>query len=81
MLGLKVTPKKVINLFFRLLFEILYTFSVNNFFLSSFDLITAFIIDKFDLNLFEVSIIALVSLGKQEPPYAGPALKNLSPIR
>ena len=36
---------------------------------------------KFDLNLFEVSIIALVSLGKQEPPYAGPALKNLSPIR
>ena len=44
------------------------------------DLITPFIIDKSVLNFFDVSTIALVSFGKHEPPYAGPALKNLPPI-
>ena len=32
------------------------------------------------MNKSPVTVIALVSLGKQEPPYAGPALKNLPPI-
>ena len=50
-------------------------------FLSSLDLITVFTIDKLVLKFFAVSTIALVSFGKQEPPYAGPARKNLSPIR
>ena len=41
---------------------------------------TLLITDKLDLNLSAVDTIALVSFGKQEPPYAGPALKNLLPI-
>jgi hypothetical protein len=41
---------------------------------------TLLITDKFILNLSAVATIAFVSFGKQEPPYAGPALKNLLPI-
>ena len=36
--------------------------------------------DKLDLNLSAVEVIDLVSFGKQDPPYAGPALKNRLPI-
>ena len=45
-----------------------------------FDLITLFIIDKLVLNFSAVETMALVSFGKQDPPYEGPALKNLLPI-
>ena len=38
------------------------------------------ITDKLILNLSAVLTIALVSLGKQDPPYAGPALKKRLPI-
>ena len=41
---------------------------------------TLFMTDKLVLNLSAVETIALVSFGKHEPPYAGPALKNLLPI-
>jgi len=41
---------------------------------------TLLITDKFVLNLSAVVTIALVSFGKQDPPYAGPALKNRLPI-
>ena len=51
------------------------------FFLLSLDLITDFTIDKFILNLSPVETRPFVSFGKQDPPYAGPALKNLLPIR
>ena len=36
--------------------------------------------DKLTLNLSAVLTIALVSFGKQDPPYAGPALKKRLPI-
>ena len=32
------------------------------------------------MNFFEVDTKARVSFGKQDPPYPGPALKNLAPI-
>ena len=67
-LGLKVTPKKVIFLFLILLFKILYTLFAKIFFLSSFDLITVFTIERSVLKLFATSTKAFVSLGKQEPP-------------
>src|SRR5210317_928157 len=41
---------------------------------------TLLITDKSILNLSAVATIALVSFGKQVPPYAGPALKNRLPI-
>ena len=44
------------------------------------DFITDFITDKLVLNLSAVEVIALVSFGKQEPPYAGPARKKRLPI-
>ena len=37
-------------------------------------------IDKFVLNLSAIDTKPFVSFGKQDPPYAGPALKNLLPI-
>ena len=44
------------------------------------NLITDFITDKSVLNLSAVEVIAFVSFGKQDPPYAGPALKKRPPI-
>ena len=67
-LGLNVTPKKVIILFFKFLFNIFTTLLVNNNFLFSLDLTTFLTIDKSILNLFAVSIKALVSFGKHDPP-------------
>ena len=66
--ALNVTPKKQIFLFLILLFNISLTFFNNNFDLNEFELMTLFIIDKLVLNFFAVDTIALVSLGKQEPP-------------
>ena len=80
MFGLKVTPRKVIFLFLILFDKIFLTRSVKKILRFSLDLITDLIIDKLVLNKSPVTVIALVSLGKQEPPYAGPALKNLLPI-
>jgi hypothetical protein len=37
-------------------------------------------IESGELKFFPTFAKALVSFGKQEPPYAGPALKNLEPI-
>ena len=48
--------------------------------LKSLDLMTLFTTDKLVLNLSAVETKALVSFGKHDPPYAGPALKNLLPI-
>ena len=78
--ALKVTPKKVIFLLLTLFLRISYTLLSKIFDLFSFDLITDFITDKLILNLSAVEIIALVSFGKQEPPYAGPALRKRLPI-
>ena len=52
----------------------------SNFDLVEFDLITLLMTDKFILNLSAVVTIAFVSFGKQDPPYAGPALKKRLPI-
>ena len=79
--GLNVTPKKVIFLFFKLFPKILCTLFSKRFFLLSLDFITLLTIERSTLYLSAVLIKALVSLGKHDPPYAGPALKNLSPIR
>ena len=67
-LGLKVTPKKVIFLFLKLFLRIFFTRSVNNNFLFSLELITLFTIDRLVENCFAVSSKALVSFGKQDPP-------------
>ena len=63
-----------------MLFKIKFTLLDNNSDLLWLDLITLFIIDKSVLNFSAVETIALVSFGKQDPPYEGPALKNLLPI-
>ena len=87
---MKVTPKKPIFLFF-VFPSILIILLVINFFLLSLLFITFLIIDeknaekeekidKSTLYLFAVLTIAFVSFGKHDPPYAGPALKNLEPI-
>ena len=78
--SMNVTPKKVIFLFFTLLFKILYILFNKRLDLLSFDLITDIIKEKFILNLSAVEVMAFVSLGKHDPPYAGPALKNRPPI-
>ena len=57
------------------------TFLIDNNLRLSFDVTTVLTIDKSILNFLPISIKALVSFGKHDPPYAGPALKNLSPIR
>ena len=77
--ALKVTPKKDTTLFLILLFKIKFTLLDNNSDLLWLDLITLFIIDKSVLNFSAVETIALVSFGKHDPPYDGPALKNLLP--
>ena len=68
MFGLNVTPKNVIDLFFKLLLRIFIIFFVNNIFLLSLDLITFLIIDKSTLKDLAVSSRALVSFGKHDPP-------------
>ena len=78
--ALKVTPKKATTLFLILFFKIKFTLLDNKSDLLLFDLITLFISDKLVLNFSAVETIALVSFGKQDPPYEGPALKNLLPI-
>ena len=78
--ALNVTPKKQIFLFLTLLLSIWLIFFKSNSDLKEFDLITLLITDKFVLNLSAVAAIALVSFGKQDPPYAGPALKKRLPI-
>ena len=80
MLALKVTPKKQIFLFLILLLSNSLTFFKSNFDLNELEFITLFITDKLILNLSAVLTIALVSFGKQDPPYAGPALKKRLPI-
>ena len=79
MLGLKVTPKKAIFFPFKDP-KIFLIFSVCILFLFSFDFITVFTIERLVLNFSPVETKPLVSLGKHDPPYAGPALKNLLPI-
>ena len=69
-----------IFLFLKLFPNILWTLFVSKFTLSWLDLITDFTIDKFVLNFSAAETRPFVSLGKQDPPYAGPALKNLLPI-
>ena len=49
-------------------FSIFFILFNKNFCLWSFDLIADLMIDNSVLNLFAVAIIALVSLGKHEPP-------------
>ena len=66
--GLNVTPKKVIFLFFILFDNIFFTLSVKTILRLSLDLITDLIIDKSTLNKSPMKVIALVSLGKHEPP-------------
>ena len=78
--ALKVTPKKDTILFLILFFKIKFTLLDNKSDLLLLDLITLLIIDRLVLNFWAVETIALVSLGKQDPPYEGPALKNLLPI-
>ena len=68
MLALKVTPKKHIFLFLILPFKISKTLFNNKTDLLSLDLITLLITDRFVLNLSAVLTMALVSLGKHEPP-------------
>ena len=80
MFGLKVTPRKAIFLFLILFDKIFIIFSVKSFLRFSLDLITDLIIDRSVLNKSPVTVIALVSFGKQEPPYAGPARKKRLPI-
>ncbi|MBJ57880.1 MAG: hypothetical protein CMP24_06540, partial [Rickettsiales bacterium] len=58
---------------FNLLFKIDTTLFVNKLFLVSLDFTTLFTMDMFVLNFCPISISARVSLGKQEPPKAGPA--------
>ena len=67
-LGLNVTPKKVIFLFLNLLFKINFAFSINESFRELFELTTLFTIDIFVLNFLPISINARVSLGKHDPP-------------
>jgi len=78
--GLKVTPKKAIFLFLILFSKIFLTLSIKSVLRFSLDLITDLIIERSVLNKSPVTVIALVSLGKQEPPKAGPALKKRLPI-
>ena len=78
--GLKVTPRKAIFLFLTLFNKIFSTLRISKNLRASLDLITDLIIDKLVLKLSAVTAIALVSFGKHEPPYAGPALKNRLPI-
>ena len=80
MLALKVTPKNVIFLFLILFFKILLILYKSRSDLLLFEFITDFITDRDVEDLLAVSTSALVSFGKHEPPYAGPALKNLPPI-
>ena len=68
MLALNVTPKKDIFLFLTLFFNIKLTLFCNISDLISLDLITLFITLKLVLSLSAVETIALVSLGKQDPP-------------
>ena len=80
-LALKVTPKTAIFLFLILLFIIFNTLLVNKIFRFWFDFITDLTIERLDLNFSAIETRPFVSFGKQDPPYAGPALKNLLPIR
>ena len=66
--ALNVTPKKVILLFFKLLFNKFLTLVIKILYLFSFDLITDLTIDKFVLNDLATKVRALVSFGKHEPP-------------
>ena len=66
--ALKVTPKKVIFLLFKLLFNIFLILVNKYLYLFSLELIVDLTIDKLVLNFFEVEIKARVSFGKQEPP-------------
>ena len=66
--ALNVTPRNVIFFLFILLFKIDLILEINKKFLCSLDLITLLITDKLDLYLSAVLTIALVSLGKQDPP-------------
>ena len=79
MLALKVTPKKVIFLFFIFLLKISLILSSERFDLFYFAVITDFITDKVELNISRVVVIAVGSLGKHNPPSAGPDSKNLTP--
>ena len=66
--GLNVTPKNVICLFLILFPKIVWILFVNIFFLFSFDFTTVLTIVRSVLKFLPVSIKALVSLGKQDPP-------------
>ena len=67
-LGLNVTPKKEIFLFFKFDPKILWTLFVSKFNLSLLDLITDFTTDKFILYFSAADTRPLVSFGKQDPP-------------
>jgi hypothetical protein len=67
-LALNVTPKKVIFLFLILFFNILAILVKRRWDRLLLELITVLIIDNGDFDFFAVSIKALVSLGKQDPP-------------
>ena len=66
--ALNVTPRNVIFFLFILFFKIDLILEINKKFLCSLDLITLLITDRLVLNLSAVLTIALVSLGKQDPP-------------
>ena len=67
-LGLKVTPKKVIRLFLILFFNNFLILIDKILCLSSLDYTVELIIDRLVLNFFPVAKSAFVSLGKHEPP-------------
>ena len=75
-----MTPKKAIFLFLILFDKIFLTLSVRIILRFSLDLMTDLIIERSVLNKSPVTVTALVSFGKQEPPKAGPALKKRLPI-
>jgi len=60
--------------------KIFFTLSFKSILLFSLDLMTDLIIERSVLNKSPVTVTALVSFGKQEPPKAGPALKKRLPI-
>ena len=67
-LGLNVTPKNEIFLFFKFDPIILCILLVNKSTLSRLDLITDFTTERLILYFWAVEIRPLVSFGKQEPP-------------
>ena len=66
--GLNVTPRNVIVFFKSLLFKIFSTLFIDKNLRLSFDVTTVLTIDKSVLNFLPVSIKALVSFGKHDPP-------------